>query len=143
MHFAKRNTKFGGGGKRGRAKIPSPQPSMRESISPDTSETIFIGTSEFSKEMLSFLSISERLEPRVERISFFFSYLPVLNFSMACSTNLKASLANLIRLSIWSPVSAKSSSRRFFSFWASSILPWEFFATDHRLFKLIKICYSK
>ena len=25
-HFAKRNTKFGGGGKRGRAKIPSPQP---------------------------------------------------------------------------------------------------------------------
>jgi len=23
-HFAKRNTKFGGGGKRGRAKIPSP-----------------------------------------------------------------------------------------------------------------------
>src|SRR3990167_11290011 len=24
-HFAKRNTKFGGGGKRGRAKIPSPQ----------------------------------------------------------------------------------------------------------------------
>jgi hypothetical protein len=23
-------TKFGGGGKRGRAKIPSPQPSMRE-----------------------------------------------------------------------------------------------------------------
>ncbi len=34
-HFAKRNTKFGGGGKigigkRGRAKIPSPQPSMRE-----------------------------------------------------------------------------------------------------------------
>ena len=31
-HFAKRNTKFGGGGKRGRAKIPSPQPSMRELI---------------------------------------------------------------------------------------------------------------
>ena len=26
-HFAKRNTKFGGGGKRGRTKIPSPQPS--------------------------------------------------------------------------------------------------------------------
>jgi len=26
-HFAERNTKFGGGGKRGRAKIPSPQPS--------------------------------------------------------------------------------------------------------------------
>jgi len=26
VHFAKRNTKFGGGGKRGRAKIPSPQP---------------------------------------------------------------------------------------------------------------------
>jgi len=25
-HFAKQNTKFGGGGKRGRAKIPSPQP---------------------------------------------------------------------------------------------------------------------
>jgi len=25
-HFAKRNTKFGGGGKRGRAKILSPQP---------------------------------------------------------------------------------------------------------------------
>ena len=25
-HFAKKNTKFGGGGKRGRAKIPSPQP---------------------------------------------------------------------------------------------------------------------
>ena len=25
-HFAKRNTKFGGGGKRGRAKIPPPQP---------------------------------------------------------------------------------------------------------------------
>jgi len=25
-HFAKRNTKFGGGGKRGRAIIPSPQP---------------------------------------------------------------------------------------------------------------------
>jgi len=25
-HFAKRNTKFGGGGKRGRAKIPSPNP---------------------------------------------------------------------------------------------------------------------
>jgi len=25
-YFAKRNTKFGGGGKRGRAKIPSPQP---------------------------------------------------------------------------------------------------------------------
>src|SRR3972149_10735205 len=25
-HFAKRNTKFGGGGKRGRAKIHSPQP---------------------------------------------------------------------------------------------------------------------
>jgi len=25
-HFAKRNTKFGGGGKRGRAKIPSPRP---------------------------------------------------------------------------------------------------------------------
>jgi len=25
-HFVKRNTKFGGGGKRGRAKIPSPQP---------------------------------------------------------------------------------------------------------------------
>src|SRR3990167_10632167 len=25
-HFAKRNTKFGGGGKRGRAKISSPQP---------------------------------------------------------------------------------------------------------------------
>jgi len=25
-HFAKRNTKFGDGGKRGRAKIPSPQP---------------------------------------------------------------------------------------------------------------------
>src|SRR3989344_4326663 len=25
-HFAKRSTKFGGGGKRGRAKIPSPQP---------------------------------------------------------------------------------------------------------------------
>ena len=25
-HFAKRNTKFGGGGKWGRAKIPSPQP---------------------------------------------------------------------------------------------------------------------
>ena len=25
-HFAKRNMKFGGGGKRGRAKIPSPQP---------------------------------------------------------------------------------------------------------------------
>ena len=25
-HFAKRNTKFGGGGKRERAKIPSPQP---------------------------------------------------------------------------------------------------------------------
>mgnify|MGYP001599759774 CR=1 FL=1 len=25
VHFAKRNTKFGGGGKRGRAKIPSPQ----------------------------------------------------------------------------------------------------------------------
>ncbi|NMB48448.1 hypothetical protein GYA13_03320 [Candidatus Kuenenbacteria bacterium] len=24
-HFAKQNTKFGGGGKRGRAKIPSPQ----------------------------------------------------------------------------------------------------------------------
>ena len=25
-HFARQNTKFGGGGKRGRAKIPSPQP---------------------------------------------------------------------------------------------------------------------
>ena len=25
-HFAKQNTKFGGGGKRGRAKIPSPKP---------------------------------------------------------------------------------------------------------------------
>jgi len=25
-HFAKQNTKFGGGGKRGRAKIPFPQP---------------------------------------------------------------------------------------------------------------------
>src|SRR3989338_4654856 len=25
-HFAKRNTKFGGGGKRGRTKIPPPQP---------------------------------------------------------------------------------------------------------------------
>src|SRR3989344_2270987 len=75
----------------------------------DTSETVFIGTSEFSKEILNFLSIRERFEPRVERISFFFSHGPVLNFSMACSTNLKASLANLIRLSIWSPVSDKSS----------------------------------
>jgi len=81
----------------------------------DTSETVFIGTSEFSKEMLSFLSISERFEPRVERISFFFSHGPVLNFIVACSTNSKASLANLIRLSIWSPVSAKSSSRAYYS----------------------------
>ena len=39
----------------------------------DTSETVFIGTSEFSKEILNFLSIRERFEPRVERISFFFS----------------------------------------------------------------------
>lgn len=43
----------------------------------DTSEAVFIGTSEFSEETLIFLFISERLEPRVERISFF---LPLAGF---------------------------------------------------------------
>jgi len=37
-HFAKQNTKFGGGGKRRRAKIPSPQPQLKI-----TSSVIFSG----------------------------------------------------------------------------------------------------
>ena len=44
----------------------------------DTSETVFIGTSEFSKEILNFLSISERFEPRVARISRFTIWLTII-----------------------------------------------------------------
>jgi len=63
-HFAKRNTKFGGGGKigigkQGRAKIPSPQP---PSPAP---EQVRYGTSLFARPSVQFLPSRQRREQSV------------------------------------------------------------------------------